>query len=591
MSMSLIRRTSQRRAMPEANKENSNLNPNRSTPPRVVNNNEADDLAEIDLMGLVMAVLRRWKLCAAICGVMIATGLAYCLMVPTQYQTTSRVFVDVGQLKTTPKDEVQFVLSGKVLQKVFDDYKFGETKAFSGDADYMKHFRALYDVKEVPKTSLIEIAFKDPDVKRSAAVNAATAQGYINDVRDRVRQVLVNEQTVLQVVLDQWIKERTEAADALGAFKTQHGIVALDEQRSQTEDDLNRAAAAAAAAASPLLSQSGATRLTYVAEPPKSAAGKKKVAEDQAALKKELVRLDALVPEYQRLNGRYLAALAAYQQAFNAVKEQAAKIEGINGDALARVAVPPTDDESLVKKQPAKTKVMAIVVLASLVLSVLVCVVLELLDRTVKTRREFERLSGLPVLAEVSSDGKSDEEEKWQTAATQLTLGTSKARQVFVVVKPSALKTEVSAAVQLAMEFAQVGRDVLLVSFDSFTDLPVMLKKNGGRLEEGTETVFGALTSWAAEVGELEFSAGVASAARVDEVLKGVSEVGYDVVIMDVAALSTSAEALNLAAADGVQTVVVGELRQTSRDALVDAMQMLDRVKAEVVGGVTFADK
>ena len=511
--------------MTEINNEKNNLNLPRSTPPRTVNTTDAGDLAEIDLWGLVTAVLRRWKLCVAICGVMIAAGLAYCLMVPTQYQTTSRVFVDVGQLKTTPKDEVQFVLSGKVLQKVFDDFKFGETKAFVGDSEPMKHFRNLYDVKEVQKTSLIEIAFKDPDVKRSAAVNAATAEGYINDVRNRVRRVLVNEQTVLQAVLEQWIKERTEAADALGAFKTKHGIVALDEQRSQTEDDLNRAAAAtvATAAASPLLSQSGATRLTYVAEPAKSSADRKKLIEDQATLKKELARLDALVPEYQRLNGRYLAALSAYQQAFNAVKEQAAKIEGINGSALARIAVPPSDDENVVKKQPAKAKVMTIVVLASLVLSVLVCVVLELLDRTVKTRREFERLSSLPVLAEVTSDGKAGEGKKWQTAATQLALGTSKARKVFVVIKPSALKTEFSAAVRLAMEFAQVGRDVLLVSFDSVTDLPVMLKKNGGRLEEGTETVFGALTSWTAEVGELEFTAGEASAARVDEVLKGVS--------------------------------------------------------------------
>lgn len=578
--------------MTEINNEKNNLNLPRSTPPRTVNTTDADDLAEIDLLGLVTAVLRRWKLCVAICGVMIAAGLAYCLMVPTQYQTTSRVFVDVGQLKTTPKDEVQFVLSGKVLQKVFDDFKFGETKAFVGDSEPMKHFRNLYDVKEVPKTSLIEIAFKDPDVKRSATVNAATAEGYINDVRNRVRRVLVNEQTVLQAVLDQWIKERTEAADALGAFKTKHGIVALDEQRSQTEDDLNRAAAAtaaAAAAASPLLSQSGATRLTYVAEPAKSSADRKKLIEDQATLKKELARLDALVPEYQRLNGRYLAALSAYQQAFNAVKAQAAKIEGINGGALARIAVPPSDDENVVKKQPAKAKVMAIVVLASLVLSVLVCVVLELLDRTVKTRREFERLSSLPVLAEVTSDEKAGAGKKWQTAATQLELGTSKARKVFVLVKPSALKTEFSAAVRLAMEFAQVGRDVLLVSFDSVTDLPVMLKKNGGRLKEGTETVFGALTSWAAEVGELEFTAGEASAARVDEVLKGVSEVGYDVVIMDVDALATSAQALNLAAADGVQTVVIGELRQTKRDELVDAMQMLERVKARMVGSIIFS--
>ena len=571
--------------MPEANKENSNLNPNRSTPPRVVSNNEADDLAEIDLMGLVTAVLRRWKLCTAICGVMIAAGLAYCLLVPTQYQTTSRVFVDVGQLKTTMKDEVQFVLSGKVLRKVFDDFKFGETKAFSGDTEYMKHFRNLYDVKEVPKTSLIEIAFKDPDVKRSAAVNAATAQGYISDVRDRVRHVLVNEQTVLQAVLDQWIKERTEAADALGAFKTQHGIVALEEQRSQTEDDLNRAAAAAAAAASPLLSQSGATRLTYVAEPPKSAADKKKVAEDQAALKKELARLDALVPEYQRLNGRYLAALAAYQQAFNAVKEQAAKIEGINGDALARVAVPPTDDESLVKKQPAKAKVMAIVVLASLVLSVLICVVLELLDRTVKTRREFERLSGLPVLAEVKS-GKTDEAEKWQTAATLLDLGTTAEPKVFLTVKPSATKTDISAAVQLAAAFAKSGKFVLLAVLNS-ENMNTLMAVNGVQLKADTEADFGGCSGWTAEVGTSQFHVTNIPVERFSELLEATEE-GDVVIVAESKPLTVSSEGLNVAAVDGIQTVMVGELRQTQRDALIDGLQRLDRVKANVVGVVMF---
>ena len=585
--MPLIRRTSQRRAMPEANKENSNLNPNRSTPPRVVSNNEADDLAEIDLMGLVTAVLRRWKLCAAICGVMIAAGLAYCLLVPTQYQTTSRVFVDVGQLKTTMKDEVQFVFSGKVLQKVFDDFKFGETKAFSGDTDYMKHFRALYDVKEVPKTSLIEIAFKDPDVKRSAAVNAATAQGYISDVRDRVRQVLVNEQTVLQAVLDQWIKERTEAADALGAFKTQHGIVALDEQRSQTEDDLNRAAAAAAAAAaaSPLLSQSGATRLTYVAEPPKSAADRKKVAEDQAALKKELARLDVLVPEYQRLNGRYLAALAAYQQAFNAVKEQAAKIEGINGDALARVAVPPTDDESLVKKQPVKAKVMAIVLLASLVLSVLICVVLELLDHTIKTRREFERLSGLPVLAEVKL-GTKDEYEKWQTAMTLLDLSTSGAHKTFAIVKSSTLKTDIPVALILASEFTSGEKDILLITFQSKAKVTEWLKRNGGCWGTTTEKLSSTLTCQTVEIYGTEFYIGISTEPSVAKALQAAREAKFGIILMDPEPLTDSAEALNISAADGVQTVVIGELRQTKRDELINTLQMLDRVKADVVGSV-----
>lgn len=576
--------------MTEINNEKNNLNLPRSTPPRAINTTDADDLAEIDLLGLVTAVLRRWKLCAAICGGVIAVGLAYCLMVPTQYQTTSRVFVDVGQLKTTPKDEVQFVLSGKVLQKVFDDFKFGETKAFVGDSEPMKHFRNLYDVKEVPKTSLIEIAFKDPDVKRSAAVNAATAEGYINDVRDRVRRVLVNEQTVLRVVLDQWIKERTEAADALGAFKTKHGIVALDEQRSHTEDDLNRAAAAAAATttASPLLSQSGATRLTYVAAPAKSPADRNKVIEDQATLKKELVRLDALVPEYQRLNGRYLAALSAYQQAFNAVKEQAAKIERINGDALARIAVPPSDDENVVKKQYAKAKVMAIVVLASLVLSVLVCVVLELLDRTVKTRREFERLTGLPVLAEVKASGKTSEDEKWQTAATLLDLGAAEDPKVFLTVKPSTVKTDISAAVKLAVAFAKNSKKVLLVSLDATTDVEKWLRTNGGLLEESSRFTSDGLMCWPATVDEAEFE--VCSTSSVCEVLQMANKTEYDVVLLEIAPLADSADVLKVVVMAGVHTVVVGELRQTKRGEVVDAMQMLDRVKADVVGSVLLGE-
>ena len=44
--------------MSEVTRENHNLNADRSTPPRAVNNNDVDDLAEIDLVGLVTAVLR-----------------------------------------------------------------------------------------------------------------------------------------------------------------------------------------------------------------------------------------------------------------------------------------------------------------------------------------------------------------------------------------------------------------------------------------------------------------------------------------------------------------------------------------------------
>ena len=541
--------------------------------------NDTDDLAEIDLVGLMTAVLRRWKLCAAMCGVMIVAGLAYCFMVPTQYQTVSRVFVDTAQLKTTPKDEVQFVLSRQVLQKVFDDFKYGETKPFAGDDEALKHFRKLYDVKEVPKTALIEIAFKDPDAARSAAVNAATAQTYIREVRDRVRRVLMSEQTVRQTLLSQREKERTEASGALEAFKTKHGILALDVQRRQTVDDLDRVAAtvAAADAAVPLLNQSGSSRLTYAAQPIKNRTERMRIEKEQENLRQELVRLDALALEYQRINDSYNTAQSAYLQAFNAVQTQTALIERVNSDALARVAVPASTDDDFVKKQPAKVKIMAIIALASIVLSVLVCVVLELLDRTVNTRREFERLSGLAVLSEVDK-AVASEVGSWQKTAA-LGMETDGAGKALVFVKPSALT--VMPEVCLAAALAQTGKKVLL-AVDP--DEAEQLTANGVSMTK-SQTVIEGVMCRSAVVRKTAFAICETSASHVATRLPALEE-HYDLVLMAAAPLAVSVDSLKAAATAGVKTVIVGELYRTESKDLTDAVQLLDRVRASGVGAI-----
>ena len=105
-------------------------------------------------------------------------------------------------------------------------------------------------------------------------------------------------------------------------------------------------------------------------------------------------------------------------------------------------------------------------------------------------------------------------------------------------------------------------------------------------MEWETKTVFKGLTSWAAEVGENEFSVGTAPTAF--DVLQAADEVGYDVVLIETTALTDSAEALNVAARAGVYTVLVSGLRQTKREDVVDALQKLDRVKSNVAGAVIF---
>ena len=557
-----------------------------------VDRNNADDLAEIDLLGLMMAVFRRWKLCAAICCAVVAAGLAYCFLVTTQYQTTSRIFVDTGALKTTPKDEVQFVLSSDVLSKVFEDFKFGETKAFAQVDEPMKRFRKLYEVKEVPKTSLVELSFKDPDVKRSAAVNEATANAYIANVRERVRHVLLREQSVLQTILVQREKERNEAAAELEAFKQKHGILELGMSRSQAVDELNRVgAAAAAAAASPLMSQSGSSRITFVAQPQTGKADREKVEREREDLTKELQRLDALAPEYALVSGRYDAAQGNYQAAFNAVQSQTTALARIETDQLARVVVPASTDEDFVKKQPAKIKVMAVLILAALVLSVLVCVVLELLDRTVKNRGEVERASGLSVLGEIQKTAGADDDAMWRKVVALLGLG--KGSKALVVTSPSVLATTVSAAARLAAACAENGKKVLLAEINTGKDLVNLMKNNGisgggsvmqinsGLLSrQSVTTASGATFDVAAAVG----------CRKPDELKAALEELTqtYDIVLMETAPLTESADALNAASMNGVQVLVTSGLYETKRDDLVDAVAMLDRVGARTAGAVIF---
>ena len=62
----------------------------------------------------------------------------------------------------------------------------------------------------------------------------------------------------------------------------------------------------------------------------------------------------------------------------------------------------------------------------------------------------------------------------------------------------------------------------------------------------------------------------------------------YDIVLMETAPLTESADALNAASMNGVQVLVTSGLYETKRDDLVDAVAMLDRVGARTAGAVIF---
>ena len=398
------------------------------------NGGETDDLAEIDLLGLMMAVLRRWKLCAGIVLAVVAAGLAYCFLVPTSYQTTARVFVDTATLKTTPKDEAQLVLTSDVLTAARRDAALPE------DAEPMATFRSRFVVKEVPKSSLVEITYQEADAVRAAKVTQATADAYVREIQARMEAVKAqNEKNKVEAVNAPW------------------GMTA---------------------------------------------------------------------PQLQ--------PVAPF------------------------IAVPASAD--FAKATPPKMKIMAVLVLASLVLSVLICVVLELLDRTVKTRGEFERASGLAVLEDFGDKRRQGtEKEAWRRVSLLCDVDYGEGCRVLIVAAPSAVKTTVSAAAELAATFADNGRRVLLAEVGG-SSLPSA--KRGG-------------------VTTMAVAAGAKARQQIEEQLAN-----FDTAILAVPPLSESAEALSLATLSNAKFLLVGKVRSTEREALRQTVAMVDQVGCDIAGAV-----
>ena len=150
-----------------------------------------------------------------------------------------------------------------------------------------------------------------------------------------------------------------------------------------------------------------------------------------------------------------------------------------------------------------------------------------------------------------------------------------------------AVKTDISAAVQLAAAFAKSGKFVLLAVLNS-ADVSTLMTVNGVQLKADTEADLGGCSGWTAEAGTSQFHVIDIPVERLSELLEETEE-GDVVIVAEPQPLTVSPEGLNVAAVDGVQTVVVGGLRETPREALIDGLQRLDRVKATVVGSVIFA--
>lgn len=193
----------------------------------------------------------------------------------------------------------------------------------------------------------------------------------------------------------------------------------------------------------------------------------------------ELKALDAIADEYRMLDDNLKAAEEAYKFVLQRVNELQIARNADSGAGgtfqVIDVATPPVRAAF-----PQKGKIVSVAFLGSAVLSVLLCILLELMDKTVKRREEVEQLADAPVYGMIpyAGDGERTDvvtydksqsivAEAFRGLRTALSLSTlgRKARVLAVTSSvPGDGKTFVS--LNTAITYARAKKRVLLVDSD-----------------------------------------------------------------------------------------------------------------------------
>lgn len=671
---------------------------------------EKDASLELDLMDLFNAVVKRWKICAAICSTAIVLGLLYCFMATPVFLATCRMLVEPGNLKVTTIDEVydsslgrdsgsrrdfintqmQLMTSDHILARIFERFEFSKKPEFAEAREPLKKLGDLVVIKQVPNTNLIDIGFKDPDPKFSAEVSNVLANTYIEDSRQRSTGFSERGLEKLRDELVNMERERFKAIEKLNNFKKLHNMLSV-----QTENDLlvsrltaldgalvtakqavaNTQAAVAAidewkrqglrldsipeAIQNPTLANFKVVRLQAqatlvkslqdfgpshrtvltqrqviekmdqaIADEVENSLISIRVKAEEAEIRQKLVEkeileatealkgLDQIADAYRVLEDNLKAAEKSYQYVLGRVGElQIAKNADAGAGGTFQVIVPATPPQKAA--YPQKLKIMLILVIGSAVLSVLICLVLELLDKTVKTREEFESKTGLPVFGEIPFAGKGDRvdfvgvddpkgavAEAFRALRTSISLSPSSSRAKLLAITSSVPGEGKSfVALNLALTYARGGKKVLLVDSDMrrrrLTTLLLAEKSESAGLSNllaGTAKLE-ALSELAVKPFEnlnLNFLPAGPTPPNPVELLSMESAEGvfdgmkqaYDIVIIDTAPVLLVADTVNLSAMPGMSFLVVGQLFKTEKKQIEETCEALGRVNAKLLGTV-----
>lgn len=500
--------------------------------------------------------------------------------------------------------------SERGLEKLQDELVNMERERFAA-IDKLNNFKKLHDMLSVQTENDLLVARLTAldaalvDAKQGVA-NAQAAVAAIDEWKrqglrlDSIPEAIQNPTlTNFKVVRLQaqatLVKSLQDFGPSHRSVQTQRQVIAKMDQAIEDETENSLISIRAKA-------EEANVRLTLV---------EKEIAEATEKLK----GLDQIADAYRVLEDNLKAKEKSYQYVLGRVGElQIAKSADAGSGGTFQVIVPATPPQRAAYPQKAKT--MLILILASGVLSVLICLVMELLDKTVKTREEMENCAKLPIFGEIPFAHKTERvdfigydepkgpvAEAFRALRTSLSLSPASSKSKLIAVTssvPSEGKSFVT--LNLALTYARGGKRVLLIDCDMrrrrLTHLLMGEKSEAAGLSNLLATTvtepLSALTVKPFSDMNLSFLPAGPTPPNPVELLGSETapafftglEAQYDLVVVDTAPVLLVSDTLNLSAVKSLRYLVVGQCFKTEKKQLQETCDALRRVNAEVVGTV-----
>lgn len=569
--------------------------------------------------------LHRWIL-TTIPLLFCALTWAQMARIPNVYRATSRILLETTSNQTVPFQEVgpianpsdriflrteyEVIASRAVLSRVVEELNLAAFPPFSDAKDPIEALKKMVLLIPVHGTKLVDISVTGTKPELIARLANAVAETYARLNLERRRDMTTGGADWLREEVDRVGQKMRAAHLKLQEFRERHGTVDFGEEHYNT---VLQQLASLNAALSKTREERIEAELKYRQKHPKLKGLRNKEQELQLALfdqEQRALELSRLSIQYNTLSREANASEQVYNVLLNRL-EQLSVQEGMqtNNVQIVDYALVPTRPIG-----PARSQRVIIFTLLGLLVGMGLALFRERLNKTLRTRRDFERLLEIPFLGHVpivrqqsaykgqilspfkhSASHAADSLRSIRTTLEFLL----PAHQSHLIMITSALPEEGKSFVcaNLALALQELGRKVLLIDAD--LRRPTVHKNFQTELEPGLSTYLqgeagiGNLIQFSSAQNDLPIipagltpkqPADLLIGPKLKELLAALKQT-YQYILFDTPPVLAVADSSALAGA--VEHVIfIARAQRTHREAIQAGKQRLADVGAKIIGGI-----